>query len=206
MSTVDMVRAERRDLAAFCAELSPAQWNAPSLCAAWRVLDVVAHVVSYEGVGPVDFATRLVRDRLNPHRANISAVEALADREPEQLLGLLRKAEKPTGLLAAFGGRIALADTLIHHQDLRRPLGLPREVPAERLRTALPLALLAPVVGGVWHVRGVRLVATDLDWSWGVGPEARGPGEAVLMAVAGRRGVADDLQGPGAEVLRRRLG
>ncbi len=72
-------------------------------------------------------------------------------------------------MLTAFGGRIVLADTLIHHQDLRRPLGVPRDVPAERLLVALPLAMLAPVVGGAWHVRGVRLVATDLDWSRGPG-------------------------------------
>ena len=87
-----------------------------------------------------------------------------------------------------------------------RPLGATRQVPAERLLAALPLALLAPVVGGAWHVRGVRVVATDVNWSWGVGPEARGPGEAVLMAVAGRRGAAADLDGRGAEVLRARLG
>ena len=201
-----MARAERRELADFCASLRPADWDAPSLCTGWRVRDVVAHVVSYEGLGAGGFAGRLVRGRLNPHRANREAVDDLAARSPAQLLELLRGAQEPTGLLAAFGGRIVLADTLIHHQDLRRPLGVPRAVPAERLRVALPLALLAPVVGGAWHVRGVRLVATDLDWSWGAGPEARGPGEAVLMTAAGRRGAAEDLQGPGADLLRRRLG
>ncbi|WP_157123867.1 hypothetical protein [Nocardia mexicana] len=50
-------------------------------------------------------------------------------------------------LLAAFdstigggvGSRIAplivLADTLIHHQDIRRPLGLARSIPSEHLAT-----------------------------------------------------------------------
>jgi uncharacterized protein (TIGR03083 family) len=206
MSTLDLARAERRDLAELCAGLSPADWDAPTLCAGWRVRDVVAHVVSYEGLGALGFADRLVRARLDPHRANRAAVDRLADRAPAQLLELLRSAQEPTGLLAGFGGRIVLADTLIHHQDVRRPLGLPRAVPAERLLVALPLAMLAPVVGGAWHVRGVRLVATDLDWSWGVGPEARGPGEAVLMTAAGRRGAAEQLRGRGADVLRRRLG
>lgn len=206
MSTLDLAGAERRDLADFCSGLSEADWDAPSLCAGWRVRDVVAHVVSYEGVGLAGFAGRLVRARLDPHRANREAVSQLAERDPAQLLERLRGAQEPTGLLTAFGGRIVLADTLIHHQDLRRPLGVPREVPAERLLVALPLAMLAPVVGGAWHVRGVRLIATDLDWSWGAGPEARGPGEAVLMAAAGRRGAAGDLHGPGADLLRRRLG
>lgn len=203
---MEMARAERRDLADLCAELSPADWDTPSLCAGWRVRDVVAHVVSYEGLGPGAFAGRLLQGRLWPHRANQLGVAALADRSPAQLLELLRAAEAPTGLTAAFGARVALADTLIHQQDIRRPLGATRQVPAERLLAVLPLALLAPVVGGAWHVRGVRVVATDVDWSWGVGPEARGSGEAVLMAVAGRRGAAADLDGRGAEVLRARLG
>ena len=200
MSTLEMARAERRDLAEFCSGLSPADWDAPSLCVGWRVRDVVAHIVSYEGAGPVSFAGRLVQARLNPHRANREAVAGFAERDPAQLLEMLRGAQEPTGVLTAFGGRIVLADTLIHHQDLRRPLGVPRAVPGERLLVALPLALLAPVVGGAWHVRGVRLVATDLDWSWGVGPEARGPGEALLMAEQARAGQEDSRPG-GAGVV-----
>ncbi len=38
--------------------------------------------------------------------------------------------------------------------------------------------------------RGVRLVATDLDWARGRGPEAHEEAEAVLMTLAGRSGVA----------------
>ncbi|HVA74754.1 MAG TPA: hypothetical protein VNF71_09340 [Acidimicrobiales bacterium] len=89
---------------------------------------------------------------------------------------------------------------------MRRPLGIRRQIPAERLLCALPFAVTAPPLRGFWNARGVRLVATDLDWSRGAGPEARGPAEAVLMVLAGRRGVAADLTGPGASILQRRLG
>jgi hypothetical protein len=65
---------------------------------------------------------------------------------------------------------------------------------------------LAPPIKALWHLRGVRVVATDLDWSGGAGPEARGTGEAVLLVMAGRRGVACELSGPGADRLVRRLG
>jgi hypothetical protein len=68
-------------------------------------------------------------------------------------------------LPARFGGRIALVDGLIHHQDIRRPLGQPREIPTERLRHALNFALIAPPIGGFRRARGLRLVATDLDWA-----------------------------------------
>jgi hypothetical protein len=55
------------------------------------------------------------------------------------------------------------------------------------------------------QVRGVRLVATDLDWGHGKGPEVRGSGEALLMAMAGRRAALDDLDGPGKAKLAQRF-
>jgi uncharacterized protein (TIGR03083 family) len=106
---------------------------------------------------------------------------------------------------AGPGGAIALTDGLIHHQDIRRPLGLLREVPEERVVPTLRTALFAPTLRGVVRVRDVRLVATDVDWAFGRGPEVRGTAEALLMAVAGRRTAADELTGSGRERLARRL-
>jgi hypothetical protein len=47
----------------------------------------------------------------------------------------------------------------------------------------------------------VRLIATDVDWSHGKGPEVRGPGEALLMVMAGRPDALRDLDGPGLAIL-----
>lgn len=206
MNTKQMAEAERVELADFLTTLAPKQWDSQSLCEGWSVRDVVAHVVSYEGLGPVQLAKRFLRGGLLPDRVNAAGIAVLRDRASGELVDLVRRHAVPSGLTAGFGGKIALTDGLIHHQDIRRPLGLPREVPSERLRVALPFALTAPTVRGLWNVRGVRVVATDLDWSCGRGPEARGPAEAVLMAVAGRRGAARDLIGPGADVLAERFG
>ena len=206
MDVMAMAAQERTELADLLDTLSPPQWDVPSLCEGWTVRDVVAHVVSYEGLGPAGLVQRFVQGRLLPDRVNAVGVAALRDRSPEELVALLRTHAVPSGLTAGFGGRIALTDGLMHSQDVRRPLGLPRHVPAERLLVALPFALTAPTVRGLWHVRGVRVVATDVDWSSGKGPEARGSAEAVLMAVGGRRGAARDLTGPGADVLQQRLG
>ena len=40
------VHHERQALLELLETLTPEQWNAPSLCAGWRVRDVVAHMVS----------------------------------------------------------------------------------------------------------------------------------------------------------------
>ena len=62
---------------------------------------------------------------------------------------------------------MALTEGGIHHQDVRRALGCPRAVPPERLLVTLRLALLGPDTGGLWRIRGVRVVATDLAFSTG---------------------------------------
>lgn len=197
---------ERADLTAFLAGLTPAQWDAPTLCAGWRVRDVVAHMASYEGLGPLGVLQRLARGRLRPDRANAVGLAEHRDRTPAELLAVLDRRHRPRGLPAGFGGRIGLLDGLVHHQDIRRPLGLPREIPAERLRPALRFALFAPPIGARQRVRGLSLTATDLDFHAGRGPEVRGPAEALLLAMAGRRGVVDELDGPGRQVLADRIG
>ena len=205
LPTVDvrrLAREERADFAAFLGTLPPEQWQAPSLCAGWRVRDVVAHVVSYGELG----MGQVVRGWFWSPRINAIAMARYSTCSPEQLLGLLAAQLEPRGLHVALGGRVGLVECVVHHQDIRRGLGLPRVVPAERLLPALRLALIAPDVGWLWRVRGVRLVATDVGFSFGAGPVVRGPGEALLMALAGRRGVVCELAGPGRGRLARRIG
>jgi hypothetical protein len=50
-------------------------------------------------------------------------------------------------------------------------------------------------------ITGVRLRATDLDWSAGDGPLVEGRGRDLLLVVAGRRLPADRFAGDGAERL-----
>lgn len=208
MDVMQLATQERSDLADLLETLTPEQWRTPSLCEGWTVHDVVAHVVSYEE-HQGELVRRLVRAGGRPWRLNDVALSDYAQRSPEELVAFLRAHLRPVGTTAALGGRVGLTDALIHHQDIRRPLALAREVPPERLRVVLPFCVAAPPVRGFWHARGVRLVAEDVggtSWSWGRGPQARGPAEAVLMALAGRRGAAKDLEGPGREILLDRLG
>lgn len=201
-----MAAEERGELVDFLDTLSPADWEMPSLCAGWRVRDVVAHLASYQGLNQAGIARWFVRARFRPSRLNDVGVADLAASTPAELVERLRARLEPHGVTAGRGGGVGLVDALVHHQDIRRPLGRPRSVPAERLAYALPFARTAPPLRGFWHGRGVRLVATDLDWAAGRGPEARGPAEAVLMTLVGRPGVAQELTGPGRDVLVARLG
>ena len=200
-----LAHEERADFAAFLATLSPEQWETPSLCVGWRVRDVVAHVISYDELDARGLARRFARGWFLPNRVNAVGLTDYRTRTPDELLAVLNAHLEPRGLTAAFGGMIALVDGLIHHQDIRRPLGLPREIPEERLLPTLRAARAAPPIRGFWRARGVRLVATDLDWAAGAGPEVQGPAEALLMAMAGRRGIVRELSGPGQLELAARI-
>lgn len=206
MDVMALARQERSDLADLLEELTPEEWEAASLCSRWRVRDVVTHVISYERHGTADLLRRLARARFRFGELNEVALAEYAHLDTGQLVAFLRSHLDPRGSTARFGGRVGLVDALIHQQDIRRPLDRPRRIPEERLWCALPFAVTAPPLRGFWHARGVRLVATDLGWTHGRGPEARGTAEAVLMVLAGRAGVARELDGPGADVLRRRPG
>jgi uncharacterized protein (TIGR03083 family) len=94
---------------------------------------------------------------------------------------------------------------MIHHQDIRRTLDLPRQIPPERLRRVLDLVPPNPRLRAGARIRGLRLQATDIDWAHGSGLEVRGTGEALLMAMAGRRQAVGELTGPGQPRLATRV-
>jgi len=195
---------ERRDLADLLDTLSPEQWEAPSLCAGWSVRDVVAHVISYEELGLAGILARRVKGWRRGGPNEVGRAE-FARRSPAELVGFLRAHLTPHGITALFGGAVGLTDGLIHHQDIRRALRLPRAVPDERIRPALDFALRSPKLPSRKDTHGLRLVATDLDWQHGSGPDAVGPAEALLMAIAGRPDSLGDLDGPGARLLTDRM-
>jgi uncharacterized protein (TIGR03083 family) len=204
-SWMEMAREEREEFATLLDGLTPQQWESPTLCDAWRVRDVVAHTISYEQLSRPQLVARMAKGFLPGGDANAIGVAEYTGESSAELTALMRKYAEPRGLTASFGGRVALTDGMIHQQDIRRSLGIPRTIPAERLLVALDFAKYAPRLLGAWRARGLHLAATDVDWAHGKGPEIRGSGEALLMAVAGRADALKDLNGPGKAKLAQRI-
>lgn len=205
-SVASLVVDERREWASFLRTLSEAQWDRPSLCDGWTVRDVVAHAVSYEEATPLAVASRFVRGGLRLSGANAVGLRDRGFVPASALIDELERNLHPRGLTRMFGSRIALLDAVVHNQDIRRALGFPRLIPAERLVPCLNFARVAPPIAAYPRIRGLRMTATDLDWSAGRGPLVNGPAETLLMAIAGRRTSYDDLAGPGAAILLSRIG
>jgi uncharacterized protein (TIGR03083 family) len=204
-SSQQMARDERVEFASFLEGLTPEQWDNPTLCNKWRVREVAIHTVSYDELSTAGLLGRFLKGGLSTDRINAVGVAGYVGRTPEQIVAMIRANIEPHGLTGGFGGKIALTDGMIHQQDIRRPLGLPRTIDPERLRTALDFVRFAPTIRGAWRARGVRLVGTDLDWAHGKGPEVRGSGEALLMVMAGRQAALNDLEGPGKAKLAQHI-
>jgi uncharacterized protein (TIGR03083 family) len=201
MSLSDEIAAERVIMADLLTGLSDAQLDTPSLCERWSVRDVAGHVVVPLVISRPRSLLALVRARGNQDRAGDNLARATAGRPIVNLANVLRaRADAPSRVPEA-----QLTDLQIHGQDIRRPLGLTRDFDAVRLHATLEF-LTSPGarprgVVPAGRLDGLRLVATDLGWSYGLGPEVRGPAEALMLAVAGRKIVSDELVGDGIPKL-----
>lgn len=200
---VAMARDERSDLLEFLRTLTPAQWNAPSLCHGWSIKDVAAHMISYDDLGIVGMAKRFAKGRVI--WANEAGVEEYRKLSTDELLETFEQRLTPAGLTAGLGGMIGLVDGTIHHQDIRRALHRPRHIPTDRLATVVAAVPSNPRLGARKRIKGLRLVADDLDWTHGQGHEVRGPAEAIMMAISGRADALRDLAGPGQPTLAERV-
>jgi uncharacterized protein (TIGR03083 family) len=199
------VAEERNDLCDLLETLAPEQWDARSLCEEWRVRDVVAHLIL--GSSKIKYgkvAVDFVKSRFNLHRMLAAAAIELGREPPEDLLKQLREHAASETRPPMTKAEDMLADTLIHAQDIRRPLHKPRAIPAERVITVLETMKNVTFLGSKKRIAGLQLVASDVEWSTGDGPEVIGTGEALLMAMCGRRSVLDELSGEGVATLRSR--
>jgi uncharacterized protein (TIGR03083 family) len=199
---------ERRRVAALIETLTPEQLATPSLCGAWTVHDVAAHLLMPLVTPMSKVMIMMIAGGLDVDKANVKLTASVARRSAREIAdGLRRGADhrfKPPGM----DYEAPLNDLLVHQGDLRRPLGLAADLDPERVRVCLDFAVNGPGSsrGRGKAFEGLRLEATDLDWSHGSGPPVlRGTGEALLMARNGRPQALADLDGDGAELLRSRL-
>lgn len=198
--------AERGDLADFLDSLTPEQWDVQSLCTEWKVRDVAAHLITAITTSKGGQFMALAKGGFNFHKAMIRQAREYSARDPQVMVKELREHVDSHNMPPMAKPSIMLNDTVTHTQDCRRPLGMPRQVPEDRLRIALDQAKgVQPILGNKKRIAGLKLSATDMEWSTGDGPEVKGPGEALLLAINGRPAALDDLSGDGLAAFRSRF-
>ena len=199
-----VVHAERAALAGDLTPLTSEQWATPSLCEGRTVLQTLAHMVATARMTPLVFVGKMAGSGFRFERMASKEVDAMSAGGPPATLERFRAVENassgPPGPADSW-----LGETLVHAEDIRRPLGLPHAYPVDAVTRVIGFyARSNLLIGGKNRVVGLTLRATDADWSHGSGPAVEGPAMSLLMVTAGRRAHLDDLAGPGVEDLRRR--
>lgn len=170
MDLLPLIRDSFARLADSVEEQEPAGWDRPSLCAGWRVRDVVAHVTM-----PARFTAEQFGAELNAVHGDFQLLsDTIAVRDGElpvaEHLHNLRSATlaqwEPPG-----GGAIgALNHAVVHGLDVTNAVGLPRPCTDETARVVLD-NLTAGGVAARFDIdlTTVRLHAHDIDWTSGSG-------------------------------------
>ncbi|MEU7632190.1 maleylpyruvate isomerase family mycothiol-dependent enzyme [Nocardia sp. NPDC049220] len=199
-----MAHAERAALADDLAELDDRQWAQRSLCGRWVVEEVVAHLTAAASIGRLRWLASVLGARFDFDRHNSRRLAEHRGATPTQTLERFRAVV--TSTTAASGHTAAwLGEVVVHAQDIRRPLGLPR-APSVAAATAVARFFASRdfTVPSRSIIAGLRLEATDGPFAVGTGPSIRGTTIALTMAMAGRQAYGDDLTGPGVPTLRAR--
>lgn len=183
-----LVHAERHALIADLENLTDEQWATESRCAGWTVHDVVAHMVDVAESTRLGFAVDMLRAGFDFDRQNDRGIARAQAATPAATLTRLEHAATRTSIpLAPLDTRIV--EEVVHGEDIRRAVGLTRVYPPAAITRALHHQIRTSTrFGGAKElVAGVRLRATDIDFSAGDGPEIRDTAIELLMAVTGRK-------------------
>ena len=207
MGTVDIwtvIQGERKALAGDLAGLDEQQWAAPSLCADWTVRDVLAHMTGTAKITPAGFFAKMAASGFSFGRLQAKDIATEKGGSPADTLARFEAIEAsrkhPPG-----PGDTMLGETIIHAQDIRRPLGIPHDYPTDAVVQVADFYKNSNlIVGTKRRITGLTLRATDTDWLHGTGPEVAGPILALVLAMTGRKPAASDLNGEGVATLQSR--
>ncbi|GAA3159970.1 MULTISPECIES: maleylpyruvate isomerase family mycothiol-dependent enzyme [Nonomuraea] len=201
-----LVHAERAALADDLAGLTGEQWATPSLCAGLSVREVLAHLTSGASLNGVRWLAGVIRCRFDFDRQVAMRLAEQLGADASETLGRFRRVvtsttKPPLPVIAMLG------ETIVHGEDIRRPLGIRRAYPIGTLtRVAEYYQGTDMVLPGKKRIAGLRLAAGDGPFATGSGPLVSGSTLALVMAMTGRAAYCDELTGDGVEVLRERQG
>jgi uncharacterized protein (TIGR03083 family) len=206
MDIFEEIADERRAVAEQLAALTPQQQATKSLCHAWSVHDVLAHLIMPLEVSTPKVVLAVLLAGGNFDRANERVTRRLARRPFAEIVDVLHRKAGSRFTPPGSGPEAPLLDVLVHGLDVRWPLQLHRDIPEPRLRKALAFVMTAPsglVPKGA--LAGLRFEATDIEWVHGRGPVVSGTAETLLLAGTGRTAALNSLVGEGVAALHARL-
>jgi uncharacterized protein (TIGR03083 family) len=204
-TTWKLIHGERAATADMLATLTPDQWSQPSLCSGWTVQMTAGHIVQsaeqttgsfMSGMLASGFRFNTMMDRQARTLGALPTTEII-----ERLSARTTTTNKAPAPVATM-----LGEVVTHTEDITRPLGLDHQAQPDAVVACLDHFKKANFpVGAKKRIAGLHLKATDVDWTYGDGPEVSGPALSLLMIMTGRSAGLDGLEGSGVADLRSRM-
>ncbi|WIM86761.1 maleylpyruvate isomerase family mycothiol-dependent enzyme [Candidatus Mycobacterium wuenschmannii] len=199
-----LVHVERAALADDLAGLSEEQWEHPTLCDAWNVEEVVAHLTAAASTSQGKWLRSMTFARFRTDVHNRRRLAEHRGDDPADTLSkfhaVIQSTTAPSSHTPAY-----LGEVLVHAQDIRRPLGLERTPGVEALTAVAEFfARRNFAVPSSSRAADLQLRADDGPFVAGDGAVVTGSTLALVMSMAGRPAYAEELDGPGAQLLRAR--
>ncbi len=173
-------------------------WDAPSLCEKWQIRHVIAHVTMPARLTPGQFAVEMAAAGGDFTVLSNTLAARDASLPPAAQLAALRSQTLHTWQPPGGGAAGALSHAVIHSLDVTVALNRPAAAPKQAIVAVLDQ--LTAANGALFGIdpAGVRLEATDSDWSWGNGDALRA-GSGPLLALLSGRTLPDGRALPRAE-------
>ena len=167
------IHAERAAVADTLEGLTPQQWAAPSWCGHWTVHMTAAHILVAAEQTPGRFYSQLLRAGLRFDSYAERTAQSLVVLDPSDLVARLRARTTTTNRPPA--PTIAmLGEIVTHGADIRMALGLEhRPDEAALVAVADNYSRTNLLIGAKKRIAGLRLAATDCNWSTGTGQNRR---------------------------------
>jgi uncharacterized protein (TIGR03083 family) len=199
-----VIHSERKALADDLTGLSDAQWATASLCTGWTVRDVLAHMTATARMTPPQFFVKMVTSGFSFTKMQSRDIAVEKGTAPAETLARfaaeVQASNHPPGPNDSW-----LGETLVHAEDIRRPLGIAHAYPKD---AAVQVANFYKgsnlLIGAKNRIAGLSLRATDVEWQHGDGPEVAGPIMELVLVMTGRGGALGALSGEGVATLQSR--
>src|SRR5665213_1444460 len=204
VKTWKMIHDERERSADMLESLSLEQWTADTLCEGWNVRLVAAHMMIAGEQTTGSFMKGLLASGLRFNVMMDRAAREAGQLPPSEIIARIRARTTTTNKPPA-PAMAMLGEVVVHGDDIRQPLGI-----ADNTSSEAKLACLNKLKGSNFPVRakktiaGLRLRATDAEWTYGSGPEVAEPMVAFIMAMT-TRPLLTSLSGDAVDTLRTRL-
>jgi uncharacterized protein (TIGR03083 family) len=200
-----------KDMETTLGEITDASlWEEPSLCDGWQIRHVPSHIVTGYIFSPEQVAEVVAQVGSVPEAAKRGAIEFASAHDAPAIVEEFERhvgQTEPTGIAAFIPPPDLFVDQVVHRFDVAIPLGLPTNVSEELIVAALSaMPSIEGLIGSKERARGLRLEATDVEWTCGHGPVVRGSAEALILAMSGRPCALARCEGDGVELLAARQG